>query len=314
MKGKVLILLATHNRAHLIGKTLDSVIGQTYRNWECIIVDDFSSDTTYEVVQQYIKEDSRFFYFLKPPKKNKGLSASRNYGLELAKNSVPEFIQFFDDDDLMHPQKIELQVKSLIANPSAQFTLCGSKNFYKLEEIEWDEIQDRAQSPKLSLGEAYLTGEIKFVAQVPLFRYNYATNFSFDEDLFYAEEWTLFSMDFLLNNPMYTVLVEVLFYRRKHENSITESNDDNFQIRKTIAIVGVKVYSFLTANKLHTKITLLYFARQFLLYRYDSKFLAEIGGILKSMDKIGYWRFRFAILVHWVSRKFILKALKFRIL
>ena len=57
------IIIPTYNRAHIIGETLDSIIAQTYTNWECIVVDDGSSDNTAEVMAKYIVKDSRFRYY-----------------------------------------------------------------------------------------------------------------------------------------------------------------------------------------------------------------------------------------------------------
>ncbi len=56
----VSIIIPTYNRAHLIHETLDSVLAQTYTNWECIVVDDGSSDNTEEVLESYINKDFRF--------------------------------------------------------------------------------------------------------------------------------------------------------------------------------------------------------------------------------------------------------------
>ena len=94
---KVTILLATFNRAHLIEETLNSIKSQTYTNWECIIVDDHSTDATPKVVSRLIAEDSRFSYFLKTGAYKKGLSGTRNYGLDIAESREAKFIQFFDD-------------------------------------------------------------------------------------------------------------------------------------------------------------------------------------------------------------------------
>lgn len=311
---KITILLSTYNRAHLIPETLDSILAQTYKNWDCIIVDDRSTDNTEKVIENYIKKDNRFSFYLKLENQNMGLSASRNYGLELAKKHQPDFIQFFDDDDLMHPTKLELQLQSLQKNPEMSFCLCGSKSFQDIKQIDWKEKVDFHWNKKFSIGEAYLTGDIRFVAQVPLFRYAYVKEFHFDEDLFYAEEWTLFSMHFLLNNPQFTQLEKVLFYRRKHTESITESKDENFQKRKTSAITGVKILNFLNKNNIHTKVTLFYFSRQFLLYKYDSKLL---GSLKNQFDKhpkttnLDKMKFRSAWRLHFIARKIILKILNF---
>ena len=75
----VSIIIPTYNRAHLIGETLDSVLAQTYQNWECIIVDDGSSDNTDEVIGAYVEKDSRFKYYHRSDKDlPKEPSASRN--------------------------------------------------------------------------------------------------------------------------------------------------------------------------------------------------------------------------------------------
>lgn len=311
---KVAILLATSNRQHLIVQTLDSIKQQSFSNWECIIVDDFSTDRTKEVVEEYTKSDSRFKFFQKPPGMNKGLSASRNYGLELIKARVElDFIQFFDDDDLMHPEKLRLQVKSLVENPKADFSLCGPKNFRDLSEITWNESFDRINTKNLSFGEAYLVGEIRFVAQVPLFRYQYAKNFKFDEDFFYAEEWVLFSQTFLLKEPSYTELQKTLFYRRKHAESVTENKDIDFKKRKTTAITDIKIFQFLTEKSAHTKITLFYFGRKFLLYQYDSNMINSLKkeiAMNETTTRLDFLKFVLATKFRWIVRKIVLRLLK----
>lgn len=100
----VSIIIPTYNRAHLIGETLDSIIAQTYVNWECIVVDDGSTDNTNEVLDKYCKKDARFQYHHRPKDRPKGGNACRNYGYEISNG---EFINWFDSDDIMKPQLIE---------------------------------------------------------------------------------------------------------------------------------------------------------------------------------------------------------------
>lgn len=66
IKGLISIIIPTFNRAHIILKTLDSISTQTYLNWECIIVDDGSTDNTEEVLLSYCSNDSRFKFFKRP--------------------------------------------------------------------------------------------------------------------------------------------------------------------------------------------------------------------------------------------------------
>lgn len=108
--NKVSIIIPTFNRAHLIEETLNSVLIQTYKNWECIIVDDCSTDNTIEVINAYIKDDNRFKLIIRTEKSRKGASTCRNIGLD---SSSGDFIQFLDSDDLLSSNKIAEQINLL---------------------------------------------------------------------------------------------------------------------------------------------------------------------------------------------------------
>lgn len=108
LKPLVSIIIPLFNREELIEETINSVLDQTYSNWECIIVDDGSIDDSKLIVEKYIERDPRVKLFQRPAAKIKGASSCRNYGLEKAKG---ELIQFLDDDDLLAKYKLEEQVK-----------------------------------------------------------------------------------------------------------------------------------------------------------------------------------------------------------
>tara|TARA_R110000751_G_scaffold258164_2_gene357603 strand:- start:40 stop:957 length:918 start_codon:yes stop_codon:yes gene_type:complete len=103
----VSIIIPTYNRAHLIGETLDSVLAQTYTHWECIVVDDGSTDRTDKLMAEYVAKDSRFQYHHRSKDRLKGANACRNYGFELSQG---EYIQWLDSDDLLGKAKIESQL------------------------------------------------------------------------------------------------------------------------------------------------------------------------------------------------------------
>ena len=106
MKGLVSIIIPTFNYGHLINETLQSVIKQTYHDWECIIIDDGSSDDTAEVVNQFIEKNPQYqFKYLRV--ENGGTSAAKNTGIELASG---EYIQFLDADDLLSEHKLAVQM------------------------------------------------------------------------------------------------------------------------------------------------------------------------------------------------------------
>lgn len=101
---KVTAVISTFNRANLVGRAIESVINQTYRNMEIIVVDDHSTDNTEEVVRGF--GESRVHYIRH--EKNKGGSAARNTGI---KTATGEYIAFLDDDDEWVENKIERQLQ-----------------------------------------------------------------------------------------------------------------------------------------------------------------------------------------------------------
>lgn len=102
----VSIITPTYNCAKFIARTIDSVQAQTYQNWEMIIVDDRSQDNTREIVESYIKNDSRIQYHLLDV--NSGAAVARTTAMNLAKGS---YMAFLDSDDVWMPDKLERQIK-----------------------------------------------------------------------------------------------------------------------------------------------------------------------------------------------------------
>ena len=103
----VSIIVPCFNYGHLVGETLESLQKQTLENWECIVVDDGSSDNTKEIVFKYTSKDQRYSYIYQ---KNAGLSAARNTGIKAAKG---EFIQLLDADDFIAENKLLNQINLL---------------------------------------------------------------------------------------------------------------------------------------------------------------------------------------------------------
>lgn len=115
----VSVIIPTYNRAHLVGDTVASVLGQTYRNIEAIVIDDGSSDDTAEVLSGRFCGDSRFKYIWQP---NSERSVARNRGIAA---SAGELIAFLDSDDLWHPEKLERQVACFVDDPNCVLVSCA---------------------------------------------------------------------------------------------------------------------------------------------------------------------------------------------
>ena len=99
---KISIVIPTYNREKVIGRTLDCILSQTLSDWECIVVDDFSTDDTRKLIEAYEQKDSRFHYKLNERKK--GAQGARNTGLY---HSSADWMWFMDSDDIVHNDFLE---------------------------------------------------------------------------------------------------------------------------------------------------------------------------------------------------------------
>ena len=107
--GLVSIIMPSYNTASFIEETIQSVLNQTYTNWELIIVDDCSSDDSLSIIQKYARIDSRIRY-LRTDKPSGSPTLPRNMGIKEAKG---RYIAFLDSDDIWLPNKLSDQFKSL---------------------------------------------------------------------------------------------------------------------------------------------------------------------------------------------------------
>ena len=108
-EGLVSIIMPSYNTASFIGESIESVLNQTYKNWELIIVDDCSNDNTEEIVQSFNNSKIRFYKNVE----NLGAAYSRNFALKQADG---EWIAFLDSDDLWKPEKLEKQISFMKDN------------------------------------------------------------------------------------------------------------------------------------------------------------------------------------------------------
>src|SRR2546423_1634887 len=106
----VSVVIPTFNYGHFIGETLRSVQGQTLQQWECIVVDDGSTDNTAAVVGEISARDPRVKYLRQ---EKRGQQAAKNAG---ARRAIGQYVQFLDSDDLIEPEKLQYQAAYLDAH------------------------------------------------------------------------------------------------------------------------------------------------------------------------------------------------------
>lgn len=132
----VSVITPAYNAEKYIAKTIESILSQTYKNFEYIIVDDASTDSTWDIIQEYANKDSRIKAFKN--ENNLYIAGNRNKGLDKASG---KYIVWQDADDISLPIRIEIQVKFMENNP--QVGICGAF----LQSFEGDKDMDIRKYP-----------------------------------------------------------------------------------------------------------------------------------------------------------------------
>ena len=242
------IVIPLFNRESLIRQTLDSLLKQTFQEWECIIVDDHSQDNSYNAAERYVDLDNRFRVYLRPDKMKKGANSCRNYGLLQAKG---KFIYWLDSDDIPHPKLLEYSFKCL--NDSnydyVRFNRTLFFGEFKPEMIEAKELlQDRELRYSPSLIESMLLNDLEFNTCNVVWRKTSLNNEGFCEDIVYADEWEFYSRLLMLELRGIN-LKNVLIYGRKHKASTTAEFRTKDPLRVNSKIKAAKMVLLNLINK-----------------------------------------------------------------
>ena len=115
------IVLPTFNRAHLVGRAIESIRAQTFADWELIIVDDGSRDNTFEIIRPFVLNDERLRYHYA---RNHGLAMARNMGIKMSNG---EYITFLDSDDEYAPEHLALRAEYLKERPEVELLHGGAE-------------------------------------------------------------------------------------------------------------------------------------------------------------------------------------------
>ena len=219
--AEISVIIPTFNRSQFLGETLDSVLAQTYQDWECIVVDDGSKDHTKELLEFYCEKDSRFKYFKRPDDCLKGANACRNLGFEKSKG---EFILWYDSDDLMKADKLEIQLEALIKSDT-DFCVAPSQIFddssgeilgFRFEQLSSDNLMfDYA---RMKIG--WMTPAVLWSKQ---FLKN--SDVLFNEELQAAQEWE-FHLRIIAKDPRFCIIEKSLDLIRQHGKSITYDTEN----------------------------------------------------------------------------------------
>lgn len=215
MEKLVSVIIPTYNRAHLIAETLHSIISQTYQNWECVVIDDASEDSTLEVLGIYFQKDSRIKFYQRPKLFRKGANSCRNFGF---KKCSGDFIIWFDSDDLMTPSHIESKLK-LIEENQLDFVVSRTQNFENDKFLEPYKYNKKKYGINAS---DFILLKIHWYTYDVMLRREIAEKISWNENMKSWQDYNYFCK-MLLFTEKGEYLDEILTKRRIHPNSIQKS-------------------------------------------------------------------------------------------
>ena len=296
MKNNLIsIIIPTYNRASLIGETLDSVKNQTYQNWECIIVDDGSTDGTAHVVKKYTEEDSRFRYVKRPDSYKPGGNGARNYGFKISNG---DFVNWFDDDDVMLHDFLLNRISSAFNGLLISSHYLADQNLKVIKTVNikksvsyWEDYILWKENFRL------VTGNVMFSKS--LIR-NY--NISFNENILRGQEAELLStLFFNLSENQIKIIPTIDFLYRQHNGTKTKNNNkynpkfkndeiNSYAINfsRAVELQNIKVINYLYDKLLVT--TLYSFDVNSKNYHYGVEILDTIvGENIKKWDSKRKW-------------------------
>ncbi len=216
-ENMVSIIMATYNRGHLISESIEAIIQQSYKEWECLIIDDGSTDDTKNILDTYLDQDSRFKYFTRNDIYKKGLPGCRNMGLEVAQG---DYVVFFDDDDIPHPDCLKWSIEEIIRNNVDYCRYLRTVFFQELnKDFDCEKDYNVRQHKRLAV-EELITGKVPFNSCQVIWKAGCFENEKFNEELMFAEEWELYTR-ILLKRPKGITIEKYLYFGRKHAASNT---------------------------------------------------------------------------------------------
>ncbi len=203
VNGLVSVIMPSWNTSNFIAESIQSVIDQTYENWELIIVDDCSTDNTDDVVAKFT--DKRIRYFKN--EKNSGAALSRNRALREARG---EWIAFLDSDDLWNPDKLEHQISFM------------NEHGYTLSYTEYEKIDEESKPLQI-----YVSGPEK-VNKHKMYNYDYIGQLTM---MYSAKEFGLIQIKDIKKNNDYAIRLQL--YKKSDTCAyLLKENLAKYRIRK----------------------------------------------------------------------------------
>ncbi|TDW47149.1 glycosyl transferase family 2 [Flavobacterium sp. 270] len=220
----VSVIIPCYNQGVFLNEALESVYNQIYTDWECIIVNDGSTDNTETVAQYWVNKDNRFKYFYK---NNSGVSSTRNFGISKA---IGEYIQFLDSDDILDKMKIQFSVDKLKEDMAGEIGMVVS-NFCMLSSDSKEILPPfcKLEAELFTLESFLFKWNVTFSVQIQcgFFKTIFFENIRFPEKLSAQEDWVVW-IQLLKSTKCIFVDLPLAYYRiNPSSRMMTKGIDDN---------------------------------------------------------------------------------------
>lgn len=223
MKALVSIIIPIYNVEKYLEKCIKSIINQTYRNLEIILIDDGSTDESGKICEKYKEQDNRIIFI---NKKNGGSASAKNEGLKVAKGY---YITFVDSDDFIEPDMIEYMV-NIIKKYNSDIIQCSFTNLYKnTEKFKQYKIVEQKISSKDFL-ELFLTKWDNSLFWNKLFKREVIENIVFKEGRCIDDEF--FTYKCVINSKSIVTSNKIVYNYRMRKSGVMKSESSQKQILK----------------------------------------------------------------------------------
>lgn len=240
MSPKISVIVPVYNAEKYLSRCVDSIIHQTFKELEIILVDDGSTDRSGEICDAYSKKDVRICVI---HKENEGVSSARNIGLQLARG---EYIGFVDSDDYIDPDMYMILVDRLIS-ASADISICGISDLYAGKNFVKDDAEEIVvNTDHLTALKMMLTGKnITASPCTKLFRATLRKGIEFSEGIHYGEDALFFSHLILSAKRVVFTSRKLYFYYHRSGSVTTKSySADTYDIIKVYRLIWKQIKEF----------------------------------------------------------------------
>lgn len=227
MQPKVSVIVPVYNVENYVRQCIESILAQTFTDWELLLVDDGTLDNSGCICDEYAQQDSRIRVF---HKKNGGVSSARNLGLENAKG---KWITFVDSDDFIGPRYLEQLNASTIVSPKIDFVHCGLQNYVN-GEVSINQRYEINESSDC----ATVFNKFRGLIVAKWFKRDIIikNKIRFDERMKIAEDY-VFTVDYIRCIERYAFSDCIDYFYRIHQQSATRA-------KRTMDDYAVALYEF----------------------------------------------------------------------